>query len=477
VYDAEGHSGYIEGQINHSYFQNVELDLDINVNNMLVMNTQREDMESFYGKVYGTGTARIYGDEETIYITCLARSDKGTNVVIPIDNYYASENSFIIFQNLNDNNDTKTKTSQTEEPAETNIILDLMLDITPDAHLDLIIDSKAGDMLTGSGSGNLRVTYDINADDMKIYGTVQIEQGKYLFTFQNVLRKEFYVKEGSSLAWTGDPLAANLNIDAYYQLTADLAEILDEAVLSNTSRTSVPVQCLLNLTGILTQPNVKFNLNLPNSEEELNRALQNTVNTDELMNRQIIALLILGKFIPPENLQNSNVFTQNELYSVVSSTLSAQLNNWASQMFDNWGFGVNFRTSGEGDSRTNEYEFNFVYSPNNRISINGNLGYRDDALSSTPFISDFDFEYKLIQSGKLRAKAYTHTNDYREFKKGLTTQGIGLIYSENFNSLKELWQSWQNNAKESKIERQQRRDERKIRRDEKKKQKDQQKKK
>ena len=478
VYDAEGHSGYIEGQINHSYFQNVELDLDINVNNMLVMNTQREDMESFYGKVYGTGNARIYGDEETIYITCLARSDKGTNVVIPIDNYYASENSFIIFQNLNtdDNNSgIENQTTQAEEPAETNIILDLMLDITPDAHLDLIIDSKAGDMLTGSGSGNLRVTYDINADDMKIYGTVQIEQGKYLFTFQNVLRKEFYVKEGSSLAWTGDPLAANLNIDAYYQLTADLAEILDEAVLSNTSRTSVPVQCLLNLTGILTQPNVKFNLNLPNSEEELNRALQNTVNTDELMNRQIIALLILGKFIPPENLQNSNVFTQNELYSVVSSTLSAQLNNWASQMFDNWGFGVNFRTSGEGDSRTNEYEFNFVYSPNNRISINGNLGYRDDAMSSTPFISDFDFEYKLIQSGKLRAKAYTHTNDYREFKKGLTTQGIGLVYSENFNSLKELWQSWQNNAKESKIERQQRREERKIRREEKKKEKNQQK--
>ena len=473
LYDAEGHSGYVEGQINHKYFQDIDLDLNINVNNMLVMNTTRADMESFYGKVYGTGNANIYGNEETIYITCMARSDNGTNVVIPIDNYYASENSFVIFQNINEIINKETTTE--EEPAETNIILDLMLDITPDAHLDLIIDSKAGDMLTGSGSGNLRVTYDINADDMKIYGTVQIEQGKYLFTFQNVLRKEFYVKEGSSLAWTGDPLAANLNIDAYYQLTADLAEILDEAILSNTSRTSVPVQCLLNLTGILTQPNVKFNLNLPNSEEELNRALQNTVNTDELMNRQIIALLILGKFIPPENLQNSNVFTQNELYSVVSSTLSAQLNNWASQMFDNWGFGVNFRTTGEGDTRTNEYEFNFVYSPTNRISINGNLGYRDDALSSTPFISDFDFEYKLIQSGKLRAKAYTHTNDYREFKKGLTTQGIGLIYSENFNNLKELWKSWQDNIKESKLERQQRREERKIRREERKQQKAQQK--
>ena len=100
VYDAEGHSGYIEGQINHNYFKDIKLDLNINVNNMLVMNTTRADMESFYGKVYGTGTARIYGNEETINITCLARSDKGTNVVIPIDNYYASENSFIIFKNI-----------------------------------------------------------------------------------------------------------------------------------------------------------------------------------------------------------------------------------------------------------------------------------------------------------------------------------------------------------------------------------------
>jgi hypothetical protein len=437
------------------------------------MNTTRNDIESFYGKVYGSGNAKISGDQKEIKITCNARSNKGTSVIIPMDNYYASENSFIIFQdnnNLTSNEIIKNTTINDEN--NTNSNLDLMLEITPDAHLDLIIDSKAGDMITGNGNGNLRVTYDINADDMKIYGNVQIEQGKYLFTFQNVLRKEFFVKEGSSLVWTGDPLGADLHIDAYYQLTADLAEILDEAILSNTSRTSVPVQCLLNLTGLLTHPNIKFNLNLPNSEEELNRALQNTVNTDELMNRQIIALLILGKFIPPENLQNNNIFTQNELYSVVSSTLSAQLNNWASQIFDNWGFGVNFRTTGEGDNRTNEYEFNFIYTPTNRISINGNLGYRDDALSTSPFIGDFDFEYKLIQSGKLRAKAYTHTNDYREFKKGLTTQGIGIIYSENFNNIKELWKSWQDNANEAKKERITRKKQRKILKEKKEKEKE-----
>jgi hypothetical protein len=272
IYDNEGHTGHISGKIKHNYFQDINLDLDINVNNMLVMNTTRNDIESFYGKVYGSGNAKISGDQKEIKITCNARSNKGTSVIIPIDNYYASENSFIIFQdnnNLTSNEIIKNTTINDEN--NTNIILDLMLEITPDAHLDLIIDSKAGDMITGNGNGNLRVTYDINADDMKIYGNVQIEQGKYLFTFQNVLRKEFFVKEGSSLVWTGDPLGADLHIDAYYQLTADLAEILDEAILSNTSRTSVPVQCLLNLTGLLTHPNIKFNLNLPNSEEDVSR--------------------------------------------------------------------------------------------------------------------------------------------------------------------------------------------------------------
>jgi hypothetical protein len=202
-------------------------------------------------------------------------------------------------------------------------------------------------------------------------------------------------------------------------------------------------------------PNIKFDLNLPNSEEELNRALQAVVNTDEMMNREIIYLLVLGKFFTPESMKSTNagIINQNDLLAVASSTLSSQLNNWASQMFDNWNFGVNFRSTGEGNDRSNEYEFNFLYTPNNRITFNGNVGYRDDNLSASKFIGDFDFEYTLIQSGKLSAKAYTHTNDYKEFKSALTTQGIGLVYRESFNSLAELWDSWKSSTADSKKER------------------------
>lgn len=466
ITDVEGHKGTLSGHIGHEYFKNITLDLSVGVDNMQILNTTKADNESFYGTAYGTGNVIIRGDDRKINISCKATTNAGTRVYIPIDSYYASENSFITFMDTQ-STEKAAALANKEETSSTNLILDIMLDVTPDAEVQILIDSKTGDMLRAAGSGSLRITYDIGANDMKLYGAYQIDQGAYLFTFQSLLRKEFKIKEGSSIIWSGDLMNAIIDIDAYYQLTADLAEILDESVLSNTGRTSVPVQCLLNLSGSLMQPTIKFDIKLPNSDEELNRALQNTVNTEEHMNRQIIGLLLLGKFLNNENTATNALISQNELFSVVSSTLSSQLNNWASQMFDNWGFGVNFRTIGEGETRSNEYEFNFQYTPNNRIVINGNVGYRDDAMSSNPFIGDFDFEYKLIQSGKLKAKAYTHTNDYREFKKGLTTQGVGLVYSESFNNLTELWQTWKSNAQKSKQERAVRKEKRKARKEEK----------
>ncbi len=452
VFDREGHRGILKGGVNHKYFKEAMVDISFSLDNMMAMNTTKELSESFYGKIYASGDLTIKNiNPETIKISCKGTTNRDTRLVIPIDSYDAGENQFITFVSTTEK---EKKERNPEEEMTTNVLLDLMVDATPDAEILLIIDSKSGDMLRASGNGNLRLTYDINADDMKLYGTYHPERGSYLFTFQNIIRKEFHIKEGSSIAWTGDLLNASINIDAYHQLTADLAEVLNEAVLSNTTRTSVPVQCLLNLSGQLTQPVIKFNLLLPNSDEELNRALSNAVSTEEQMNRQIIALLLMGKFLNSESMRNNgNIVSQNELYSVVSSTLSSQLNNWASQMFNNWDFGVNFRTSGEGDTRSNEYEFNFLYTPTSKILINGNVGYRDDAFSSNRFIGDFDFEYKLIQSGKLRLKAYTHTNDYREFKKSLTTQGLGLVYSESFYDGKDLIESWKKNIKENKEDR------------------------
>jgi len=450
--DDKGRHGTLTGKITHNYLKNMNFDLAIHVDTMIIMNTTRKDSPSFFGHVIASGDVFIDGTDEEITIKGKANTAPGTNITLPLDNYAANENSFITFCNpvsINKRITNETKSSN----SGTNLIVDLMLDICPETEASLIINSKSGDQLNAKAGGSLRYTYNVDANDMKMYGNLQVMQAKYLFTLQEVIRKEFAIKEGGTLSWSGDILSATLDLDGSYRLNADLAELLDESVLTNVSRTNVPVECLIDITGILTQPNIGFSINLPNSEEELNRAVQNTINTPEMLNREVIALLLMGKFIRPETMNNNSFLSQNELYAVVSSTISAQINNWASQMFDKWGFGVNFSTAGEGQTRNNEYEFNFQYSPTNRLIINGNVGYRDNNTSNNNFIGDFDIEYKVIPSGKLRLKGYTHTNDYNEFKKGLTTQGVGLVWSESFLNAKDLRDSWRANSTREKQER------------------------
>lgn len=465
IYDDYGNKGIFSGTIHHEYLKNFNLDLGIHVDKMMVMNTTKETSPSFYGKIFATGDVAITGMENSISITGLARTENASSIVIPIDNYTAKENSFITFA---DTKKADITTTQDDNESQSDLMINLMLDVSPETQASIITNSKSGDMLRANATGNLKLTYDVKNDDIKMYGNLQVIQGSYLFTLQEIIRKEFKFEEGGTINWSGNPVNANLNITGYYQLNADLAELLDEALLTNVSRTTVPVQCVLGLSGILTQPNIKFGIKLPNSEEELQRAVNNTINTPEMMNRQIIGLLLLGKFFRPENEKNNSFISQNELYSMVSSTVSAQLNNWASQMFDKWGFGVNIRRSGEGETLNNEYEFNFQYAPTNRLVINGNLGYRDNGTNQNNFIGDFDLEYKLIQSGRLRIKAYTHTNDYKEFKKGLTTQGVGLVWTESFNNGKELRATWKENARQKKIENAKKKAERKEKKEKKK---------
>lgn len=455
ITDEFGNKGKINGHVSHNYFEDIKYFVNIDCREMQVMQSTPKESPYFYGDIFATGNVKIYGDEKNTTITAEAETDPKTRVVIPMggESSSAMDNSFVSFIQPTDSlSEENYKESSYFAPSSSgsNIFLSLKVNVNQDAEVCLIVDPSAGDMLKAIGDGNLKIDFDVNTEDLKIYGNYVLDRGDYTFTFQNALRRKFSIQQGSSLSWAGVPYDAEVNINAGYKLSASLVDLFGESVLSTSNRNSVPVLCLVNLTGNLMHPNIKFDITLPNSDDELNRALKSTINTEEMMNRQIVYLLAFNKFYTPDYLKTNS---QNELLALASSTLSSQLNNWASQLVDNWDFGINFRTSGEGETRSDEYEFAFLYSPNNKLFINGNLGYRDDNFSASKFIGDVEVEYKLTRRGKLRAKAYNHTNDYKEFKTALTTQGVGLIYRENFSSLKDLVAEWKEDIRKSKEER------------------------
>jgi hypothetical protein len=95
--------------------------------------------------------------------------------------------------------------------------------------------------------------------------------------------------------------------------------------------------------------------------------------------------------------------------------------------------GFNFRTDGEGETASQEYEANFQIHPINQLIINGNFGYRYNDLSNRPFFGDLDIEYLLTENGKVRIKAFTHTVDKYSLRQANTVQGVGVVFKHDFN--------------------------------------------
>ena len=139
------------------------------------------------------------------------------------------------------------------------------------------------------------------------------------------------------------------------------------------------------------------------------------------------------------------------MQSLLSGTLSQQFNNVLSTVINNtnWNFGANISTGTEG---FNDAEYEGLLSGrllNNRLLINGQFGYRDNANTTTSFIGDFDIRYLLYPSGNLAFKVYNQTNDRYFTRNSLTTQGIGLILKKDFNSLGDLFRKRQTGRKKT----------------------------
>ena len=127
--------------------------------------------------------------------------------------------------------------------------------------------------------------------------------------------------------------------------------------------------------------------------------------------------------------------------SLLSSTLSGQLNNLLSQALNmnNWNISSNLSTGQEG---WKNLEVEGILSGrllNNRLIINGNFGYRENEMRNSNFIGDFNAQLRLNATGDFALKAYNMTNDRYFAKQTFNTQGVGLIYKREFDNWRDFF--------------------------------------
>lgn len=439
IRDEENAPGFLTGTILHNAFGDWNFDVMIDMDDrMLAMNTTSEMNSMYYGKAYTKGYVNIFGYEDQLEFDINLKTERGTQLNMPMtDDVEEGLGSFIRF--------VKKDTVTAAEPLDlSGIKLKFDLDITPEAEFQIIFDEAVGDIMKGTGKGHLNMEIN-NLSSFNMYGAVELSKGNYLFTLKNMLNKEFSVRPGGTISWYGDPFGAELNLKAVYKVSASLTDILPDAVSETGQR--VPVDLIMNLTGKMFNPGIGFEIELPTVDEVTKSRVQANISTDQERNRQAFALLVLRRFVSPPNINSSGGYGR-ALTENSTELLSSQISNWLSQISDDFNLGFNYRP---GDEISNE-EIALALSTqffNDRLMFSSNVGVsRGTSANQNPsnLIGDVRLEYKITPEGKIRLVVYNESNDFRMIttQQSLYTQGVGVLYQEEFDNLDEFFCGFKN---------------------------------
>lgn len=464
IRDVNNNIGVITGGLSHDYLSNFSYNVNIATKNLLCYNfPQQINKESFWGVVYGTGTCHIKGLSGETTLDVNLSPEPNSHIVYDASRASSlGENYFIRWNEVEkDSLMSKEKKLEVTNNRDTigsgnndvvfhnfnnlsDLNINFLFNTNPNLTMEVITDESTRDNLLLNGYGGIRATY-YNKGSFQMYGNFFVDHGAYNITIENAIKKTFAFQPTSTIVFGGDPFNATLNLQGVYSLSS--VSLSDLQIGQPLFSTNTKVNCLLNIKGTAGSPNVTFGINFPNLSDDAQQIVHSLLNSEEDLNQQVLYLLAIGRFYPQtsnNSLQNNAAQHRTSLavQSLLSGTLSQQINTILSNVINsnNWNFGTNIATGNEG---LNNAEYEGIFSGrlfNDRLLLNGELGYRDNvATNSSSFIGDFDLRYLLQKNGNVAFHFYNKNNDRYFARNSLTTQGIGIILKKDFTNLRDLF--------------------------------------
>ncbi len=427
-YDTEG---TIYGNISHKNFGDWKLDLNLDSNRLVALDTKDSEEAAYYGVAFIDGEATIKGPTNALIINVKAKSEKGTAIKIPInDSEGTSGKSYIHFITADEKYNIQKGSVAGTTRNYNGLELEFDLDITPEAEIEVILDRNSGHGLKGKGFGSL--LFKINTlGKFNMWGDFQAFQGEYNFKYGGLINRKFDVKKGGSISWEGDPLRAILNLEAVYKTTANPAILVD----NSSSNQKVPVEVVIGIKGNLSSPEPDFNFNFPSISSVLKSEIQTKLDDKDIRQRQALVLLSTGNFLSSEGLNSSAAF--NNIYQKVGDIFGDLFQDKEGKIKVGVDIVSADRTVGsEADGRVG---VTVNYKINERITFNGKAGIPVGGINQSAIIGNAEIQYRVNTDGTMNLRFFNKENDVNYIGQGIGyTQGLGVSYEVDFDTFQEL---------------------------------------
>jgi hypothetical protein len=432
IQDRNGSIAKMNGTAYHEQFKEWNLDFGIDATSdpIELMNLPPKESAFYFGSGIGTGDINVTGFGSELLIEADISTKKGTDFALPLDAISdASYAQFIQF---------KATDSIPVVPENagrfSNVVLDIGLDVEPEATARIIFNQNTGEEISGKAEGHLNLRVD-HFEEITLKGSLEIIYGTYYFTLQNLINKTFTIVPGGTIEWFGDPYAAQIDLLTSYQTRARLTPLLpDEPNLPGR----VPVELMLSLNGGLFQPEIGFNIQVPKADSRLEALIKGALLNEEELQRQALSLLVVNQFISQDPLSSALGGFQGGGQS--SAFIANQLGHWISQISPGMDLGLDY----SNNSLSGEQELALALSTqlfNERLKIEGGFGAQSAGQISTDDIQiqDVTISYDLDRKGQYQITGQSKSNQSMiNTLDGRSTQGVGIRMQHEFNR----WGDW-----------------------------------
>ncbi|MCC5916332.1 MAG: translocation/assembly module TamB domain-containing protein [Cryomorphaceae bacterium] len=445
----------ISGDISLEQLNNPAFDIKIKADKFSLLNSKREDNDLFYGDLLIGAEILIGGDLNLPQIEMTAKLQEGTKVtfVVPESEVSVTERESVV-QIVDRSIPDSLRNPGPKSTLTSGFSMRAKLQADPSTTFRVIIDEQAGDMLEISGEANLSLNID-ESGQMQMTGLYEVSGGFYQLNFYDVVQRKFTLTKGSNVRWNGDPLYADLQLEAVYSLRTSPLDLMIDQIgpgpeAQQPYRREQPFEVLLKIGGELLQPELQFGIDMP---EQARGAINGTIysrlqqlgqNENEL-NQQTFSLLVLGQFIPGGQTAGSGPSASGIARSSASRMLSQQLNNISGRYIKSIDLDLGLESySGEaGEDRTDlQVRVGKRFMDNRlKVEVGGQFeleGSQEGRQGADQFMGDVNIEYLLTEDGRYRLKAF-RKNEWQGMVEGqIISTGAAIIFKRDFDSFEEL---------------------------------------
>ncbi len=484
IEDTANHKLSIDGDITAQSISAYDLSLAIHSNDFILVNTPKKSSSTVYGFAAADADINVNGSTTSPdiegNITLNNKSDVA--IILPEQNINKDAAKSVVRFIDRDSFELPEKVLFTPALEEKQgvaqfINYNLNISINKNSALTIIIDPASGDELKVQGDAQLNAGVDPGGH-IVLAGNYALKSGYYVLNYQ-FLKKKFNLLEGSTIAFSGSPMDAQVDITAEYIANASPGDLLENEIgqmdskMANTFNQKIPFRVLLYLKGDLKKPVISFDIQLP--DESANLPISNEMRTTienkltqvradaTVTNKEIFSLLLLGHFVGE---QSTDFFkaggggsgVDNIARESVSKFLSSALNEIASDLIKGIDVDLNLKSyqdfsTGDAQQKT---DLNVAITKSfldNRLSITAgkNFGVEgQDAAAKTVqqnnnSIPDITLNYKLSKDGKYALRAYRKDQFEVTVDGYVIETGLAFIVTYDYDKFKEFFKKKEKN--------------------------------